>query len=118
MTGKPMVDSEKDLVRISLRNSYLVSLRKMLRVWAKPVAAGRGWVIAEVAMVFLLIELRRRSGWVAGLLVPCQSEKGVFQGWACDFQVAEGLVAQEHLADDCLGFGCRHNHGAFVEGYV
>ena len=29
-----MVESEKDLVRISLRNSYFVSLRKMRRVWA------------------------------------------------------------------------------------
>src|SRR5216683_4865162 len=62
--------------------------------------------------------MSRRNGWTAGLLVPCQRQECVFEGWACDFQVAEGLVAQEHLANDRLGFGRRHNHGAFVELYV
>src|SRR5260370_42202719 len=57
--------------------------------------------------------------WVVGwLLVPCEGEKCIFESRACDLEVAEGLIAQEHLPDDRFGFGCCYNHGAFVELYV
>ena len=36
-------------------------------------------------------------------LVFSEGEEGVFEGGAGDFEAVEGLVAEQHLADD--GFG-------------
>jgi hypothetical protein len=47
-----MVAREKERVRMSLRNSYFVSLRKMREVRA---AVGAAWVMAAVDMGFSVV---------------------------------------------------------------
>src|SRR5260370_1444352 len=98
MMGKPMMASEKDRLRSSFRNSYFVSLRKILIVRAALEAGAAAKAGAVVDMLFCCaavagVEASARSG---------KREEGIFKRGAGDLEVTQAHIAQQHLANHVL----------------